>query len=204
MIPAKIPHFKLLIVLTVLVCNTSICEAQKRKLIYGSLQGLKNERSFAVSFTYDSMIIGVDMPERKYLEQKKNDWEEREPGKGSAFVKQWFGDRVDYYEPTFVKNFEKYSGKKLNDPNAKYMILLKTKQTEGGWTVGVVGHPGEIDGEMWVVETANPSHVIAKIAFINFYGNKSSGGDFEMTNRIEAAYAFTGKWMGDFIRKKSK
>ena len=178
--------------------------AQKRKLLGGSLDGLKEQTSYDLKFTYDSMMIGEVVPEKQYLAEKKRDWEVKEPGKGYVFVDQWFNVREARYEPTFIKNFEKYANVKLNDKNAKYALIVKTKRTEGGWNLGITSHPGEIDGEMWVVESADHSKVIAKIGFYDFRGKISTGGDFEMTNRINSAYELAGKGLGDFIKRKSK
>jgi hypothetical protein len=178
--------------------------AQRIKLASGSLNGLKAQKSYDVKFTYDSMIVGESMPEREYLQKKKKEWEQKEPGKGSAFVNQWFDDREILYEPAFRKNFEKYSKVRLGDKGAPYTLILKTKRTEGGWDVGVMGHPGEIDGELWIVATADPARVIAKIHFHELPGKNSDGGDFKMTTRIQSAYEIAGKGLADFIRRKSR
>jgi hypothetical protein len=179
--------------------------SQKMKLLSGSLKPLKGEKSYDIVFNYDSMTVGGDgLPEKEYLRQKKSDWEAREPGKGSDFVEQWFSDRKRLYEPAFIKNFEHYSYLKLEDAEAKYTLIVKTRNMEGGWTIGVAGHPGEISGEMWVVESANKNNVIAKILFFEFTGKFSGGGDFDMTTRIRGAYEVTGRWLGDFVRRKTK
>jgi hypothetical protein len=179
--------------------------AQKMKLLSGSLKPLKGQKSYDIQFTYDSMTVGGDgMSEKNYLRQKKNDWEVKEPGRGSDFVEKWFFDRQRLYEPAFIKKFEHYSNLKLEDTAAKYTLIVKTKNTEGGWSVGVMGHPGEISGEMWIVDSANKSNVIAKILFFEFTGKISSGGDFDMTQRIKGAYEVTGRWLGDFVRRKTK
>ncbi|NOS57184.1 MAG: hypothetical protein HOP37_13135 [Cyclobacteriaceae bacterium] len=77
-------------------------------------------------------------------------------------------------------------------------------RTEPGWYAGVIGHPAELDGECWVVESGNLSNVIAKIAFAGFVGKVSYGGDFEMTTRIQSAYEILGNGLGDFIKRKSR
>ena len=178
--------------------------ATAQKIISCSLKGLKEQKSYDIKFTYDSMVVGVNMPEKQYLAQKKSDWEIKEPGKGSDFVEQWFYDRKDRYEPTFIRNFEKYSDIKLADKNAKYTLVLKTTRTEGGWNIGIASHPGEIEGELWIVDSADQSNIIAKIGFSRFSGKNSNGGDFEMTARINSAYAIAGRWLGTFVVKKAR
>ena len=179
--------------------------SQKMKLLSGSLKPLKGQKSYSIIFRYDSMTVGGDgMSEKNYLRQKKNDWEMKEPGRGSDFVEKWFADRKRLYEPGFISKFEPYSDLKLDEGSAMYTFIVNTQNTEGGWNAGVMGHPGEISGELWVVESANKSNVIAKILFFEFTGKTSYGGDFEMTQRIQSAYEVTGRWLGDFVRRKSK
>jgi hypothetical protein len=139
--------------------------AQKMKLLSGGVKPLKGETSFNIKFQYDSMIVGTETKERDYLTEKKYLWDQKQQGRGSDFVEMWFEDRARLYEPAFVASFEKFSERKLYDEKAKYTLILKTTRTEGGWNVGVMNHPGEIDGELWVVETADPTNVIAKVGF---------------------------------------
>jgi hypothetical protein len=118
-------------------------------------------------------------------------------------VKKWFDDRKRLYEPAFIKSFKRYAIVEMPDVQAKYTLILKTKRVEAGWSGGVVGHAGLIDGELWVVETADPRNVIAIIGFEELMGKYEDGGDLEMGLRIESAYDFAGRVLGDFVRRKS-
>jgi hypothetical protein len=177
---------KLLSVYVVLILVT-ICaplHAQKRKLLYGDRDVLQGVKSYDIKFTYDSMLVGITTPEDQYLRTKKKEWDERKLGKGTAFINEWFDGRQLQYEPTFIKTFETYSRVKLNDKNSKYMMVLKPKRTGAGWYAGVLAHPGEIDGELWIVESADQSNVVAKIGFYGFVG-KTTRGDVDLSDRIE-------------------
>jgi hypothetical protein len=173
------------------------------ELLRGDLRVIKGQTSFNIKFDYDSILVG-NTPEKSYLEEKRRAWEAREPGKGDAFVKQWFADRQKRYEPAFIANFEHFCRAKLNDPQATYTLILKTHTMEGGWDVGVSTHSGEISGELWVVETAAPDHVVARVWFKGFQGNVYYIGDFSMTARIASSYVATGKGVGHYVRLKSK
>lgn len=190
--------------LSIILFSLTSANAQKRILLAGSLSGLKGEQSYALKFEYDSMIVGYDKTEQQYLEEKKAIWEANERGKGEEFVRQWFDDRTRRYEPAFIRSFEKYTNIKLNDRDAKYTMIVKTIRTEGGWDVGVMSIPGEIDAEIWIVETRDESVVIAKVGFYGFLGKISSGGEFDMTRRIQSAYEALGKWTIDFLKRKAK
>jgi hypothetical protein len=178
--------------------------AQKMKLLSGSLKSLKGQKSYAIKFRYDSMLVGTDTPEKSYLTQKKTLWEMEEPGKGYNFVRMWFDDRLELYQPAFIQSFEKYSRIELGDENAGYTLIVKTTRTEGGWSAGIVNHPGEIDGELWIVESADKTNVIARIGFYKIIGKVFYGGDFEMTGRIQSAYSVAAKGLGTFIRRKTR
>lgn len=194
----------LLFCIAALLLPGTSADAQKMKLLSGSLKPLKGQKSYNIIFRYDSMTVGTGVREKSYLSKKRDEWEMKEPGKGSDFVEEWFEARKRLYEPAFIEKFEYYSYLKLLDQSAKYTLIVKTINTEGGWNGGVIGHPGEISGEMWVVESADRNNVIAKILFFEFTGKFSNGGDFEMTQRIESAYEVTGRWLGDFLRRKTK
>jgi len=186
-----------------LIILSSSAAAQKMELVWGSLVQLKGQQSYDIKFRYDSMVVGNDIPEKKYLNEKKTQWEEKEPGRGEAFVKFWFSDRKDLYEPTFIQSFEKYAKVKLKDKNARYTLILKTIHTEGGWSGGPLNQPAVVDGELSVVESADTSKVIARIIFYNFDGTEFYGGDFDMMSRIQSAYQRVGKGLGDFLKRKS-
>ncbi len=200
--PSINPAFFSCLVLIFVIASTDAI-AQERKLISGSLNGLKGEKSFDILFTYDSLHVGDYVPESQYLAQKNRDWELKEPGKGPAFVAQWFDDRQKLYEPAFIKGFATFNKVKLKDKNAKYTLLVKTKRMEGEWHVGIASNPVEIDGELWIVESADHRIVIAKIVFFEVLGKVGYGGDFDMTRRIQSAYEFAGKLLGDFLKRKA-
>lgn len=193
---------KNLLVILILVSFSS--SAQKMKVISGNLQELKSQTSYDIKFTYDTIIIGRGVPEKEYLKAVSERWEAREAGKGAAFVKMWFDDRSLLYEPTFIKNFEKSSKIKLKDKGASYLLLFKTNFIEGGWDAGIEGSNAIIAGELWIVDSNDPSKVKAKITVRDSQGHNNHGGDFEMTNRISSAYAAAGKWLGIYLSKHSK
>lgn len=177
--------------------------AQYVKVLEGSLKDfkkLKGQPSYNLVFNYDSMVVGKDTPEFRFLEERKD----REPAKGSAFEEMWFADRKRRYEPTFLRNFEKIAEVKATDAGAGYTLIIKTVRTEGGWNAGVMRKPAELDLQLWVVETADRSKVMTKVAFLNIEGKKAEGGDLEMTGRIQDAYMYAAKALGDFFRQKTK
>jgi hypothetical protein len=60
-----------------------------------------------------------------------------------------------------------------------------------------------MNGEAWIVETANKSNVIAKISVERALGRTFGGYDFDTGERISEAYADAAKAIGNFIKKQS-
>jgi len=198
------PSYHRITVILILSIISLTSYAQTKKLIQGDLLTLQAVRSMNIVFTYDSMIIGAGTSETEYLRERERRWNEREPGKGAAFVKKWFDDRKRLYEPAFIKNFEQHAPVKLGDPDAQYTMVVKTMRTEGGWDIGIGSKKGEIDGELWIVESSNHDKIIAKIGFYEFMGKSADGGDFGMTLRIRDAYVNAGWVLGSYIKKHAK
>jgi hypothetical protein len=178
--------------------------AQKVKLVEGSLAALKGEKIIKTEFTYENMTVGKDgLTEKDYIIRKKKDYDEKEPGRGDKWEKAWVADRKERFEPQFNELFEKF-GEVKTTGDSKYTLIFKTTRTEPGWNVGVMRASARIDAEAWIVETANPSNVIAKFTVINAPGRDAMGYDFDTGYRIQEAYAKSGKEIGQFLVKSLK
>lgn len=86
-------------------------------------------------------------------------------------------------------------------PKAKYTLIYKTTFTEPGFNVGVMRKNATIDGEAWIVETADKNKVIAKIAVTKAPGRMFGGFDFDTGERISEAYAMAGRALARLIVK---
>jgi hypothetical protein len=192
--------------------------AQKVKLEEGDLSPLKSEKTLAFAFTYDSMMIGSSghghppgpphpghshgqQTEAEYVAKHTEDYNKKSPGKGDEWAKAWKDDRETLYEPGFIKEFEKYGGLQP-DPKSKFTLIFKTTNTEPGFNVGFMRHNAEISGVAWIVETANKSHVIAKISVTNSPGGSFFENDYATDERISTAYSEAGRGLGYFIKGK--
>lgn len=177
--------------------------AQKVRLMDGSVDALKGVKKINIQFDYSHMGVGKFETEEGYIAKKREDYEGKEPGRGEAWEKTWKADRKNRFEPQFKDLFAKYSNITPGEyPNEKYTLIFKTTFTEPGYNVYVSRKNAEIDGEAWIVETANPNNVIAKIAVHNCPGRTSMGNDYETGNRIEESYAVAGKGLGKFLSKE--
>jgi hypothetical protein len=213
-------HLKCLTLLSFILLIAGRGFGQKVKLEEGDLSPLKTEKTLAFAFTYDSMMIGSSghhppgpphppgpghshgqQTEAEYVEKHTEDYNKKSPGKGDEWAKAWKDDRETLYEPGFTKEFEKYGGLQP-DPKSKYTLIFKTTNTEPGFNVGFMRHNAEISGVAWIVETANKSHVIAKISVINSPGGSFFENDYATDERISTAYSEAGRGLGYFIKGK--
>ncbi len=207
-------HLKRLTLLGFILLIAGRGFGQKVKLEEGDLSPLKTEKTLAFAFTYDSMSMGnghghppgpghahAQQTEAEYVAKHTEEYNKKSPGKGDEWAKAWKDDRETLYEPGFTKEFEKYGGLQP-DPKSKYTLIFKTTITEPGFNIGFMRHNAEISGVAWIVETANKSHVIAKISVINAPGGSFFENDYATDERISTAYGEAGRGLGYFIKGK--
>lgn len=193
---------KILFICFLLVSYTVF--AQKVKLVQGSLKPLKGQTTIKTTFTYDNMIVGKEYTEEAYIKRKKEDYDKKEPGRGDKWEQAWHADRKDRFEPQFNELFEKHASMSTNAVDPKYTLIFHTSRTEPGWNVGVMRAAARIDGEVFIVETANPTNIIAKLTVVNAPGRDVTGYDFDTGLRLQEAYAKSGKEIGQLIGQETK
>lgn len=176
--------------------------AQKIKVKEGNLDALKGTTALNAKFEYDNLKVG-GKTETEYIAEKKAAYNKKEAGRGDTWEKAWHSDKEGRYEQHFDDLFEKQSGIDLDkSSNAKYTLIFKTKFIEPGYNIYVSRKNAELDGEAWIVETANPSNVIAKLSVDNCPGRTFGGNDYDSGVRIEEAYEVAGKGLGKFLKKE--
>lgn len=179
--------------------------AQKIKLIEGNLNVLKGQSSVNIEFVYDNMLVTTkNRPEAEYLAEKTAEYNKKEPGKGDKWATSWKEDRKARFEPQFHELFQKHSGMKTTDDKATYTLIFKTTSTETGYNIGISKRPAYIDGELWVVETANKDKALAKLTIQNVVGSQFGGFDYETGARLQECYAKAGKELAGYIKSKTK
>lgn len=176
-------------------------QAQKIKLIDGSLSALKDVKEMKVEYEYSDMSVGKYEHEADYIKKKTADYNEKEAGKGDKWAKAWIADRKERFEPQFELLFNKYAPFKISqDAQSAYTMIVKTTATEPGFNVGIVRQNAYIDAEVSIVESANPEHIIVQYSIKRSPGRDVGGFDFDTGLRIEQAYAKAGKSLGKKMR----
>jgi len=176
--------------------------AQKIKVKEGSIAALKGTTSLKVKFEYDDLKVG-GKTETEYVAEKTEAYNKKEAGKGDTWAKSWVSDREGRYEKHFEDLFEKQSGMEIDKNSSdKYTLVFKTRFIEPGYNIYVTRKNAEVDAEVWIVETANPSNVIAKLSVENCPGRTFGGNDYDTGTRIEEAYEVAGKGLGKYLKKE--
>ena len=194
----------LLLSLAVALC-WSLSALAQAKMTKGDVSGLSKGGELNVEFTYENMGVGKFKDEKDYLDKKRDEYNKKEAGRGDRWVESWNADRGNRFEPAFNDLFSKNSGMNAGDrPKAQYTLIVNTDFTEPGFNVGVIRKNAYIDGTAKLVETNNRSKVVAEFTFKKMPGRDFSGYDFDTGERIEEAYAKTGKELGQLVKKKMK
>lgn len=185
----------------ILMLSVNFANAQKFKVLSGDAKVLSGASQVNVSFDYSKMSVGKFADEAEYINKKKNEYNEKESGKGDKWEQDWIADRTERFEPQFLELFNKNSKTEAGDfPNASYTMIVKTTRTEPGYNIHISRKNAEIDGEVWIVETQNPSNVVTKISFEKSKGRSFGGYDYDTGYRIQEAYALLGKSLAKYLK----
>ncbi len=216
---------KTLLAIVLLAINYSICIAQPgpgfgsngfTKFISGDVKFLKGQTSLSLKFCYDNMMVG-DLTEDAYIKQKTQEQNRMKSGSGDSWAIKWTNDRMARYEPEFLKWFNN-SMKKLGivstsvngEASTTYTILVKTTKIEPGVYTGVstfghdIGEDTYVNIQVDIIESANPSNVLASISVTKVIGTATSFANYDAGLRITNAYMNAGKNLGSFIVKNCK
>lgn len=180
---------KNLILLSLLLAN--IISAQRYNLLSGDFKNLKGISEYNIIFDYKELKVYDFDTEETYLAEKINKRKENE-GKSETFKKDWYQDRENKYEPTFIesfnKRFEKGEIKCEKNKDLKYTMNIKTTWIYPGYSVVAGSDPAKISATVAVFETAHPDKILLVIAFDKSIGLKQGTFDFDQGYRIAGAY----------------
>lgn len=171
--------------------------AQKARITSGNIDAVKAEKNISIIFNYDNMKVGK-ISEAEYVERKVKENNADKPGKGDNWLSKWKGDRSEVYEPAFIKYFTKASKIEVV-PNAKYTLIFQTTTFEPGFNSLVERKPGFIESAVKIVETQNPSNVIATIDCGKLV-SRSVVETYTVAARLEICYATAGNIIGKLFK----
>ena len=174
-------------------------------MVDGNLEKIKGGSKMNTEFTYDNMGVGKFKTEEEYVNKKKEEYNNKEAGRGDRWADAWVADRKNRFEPAFINLFSKHVDLNAgNYPEAEYTLIFNTSFTEPGFNVGVWRSNAYISGTAKIVETKNRDKVVAEFTVTKMPGRDVSGYDFDTGERIEEAYSKAGKELGQLMKKKMK
>jgi len=194
--------------LTVIILTLLVGKFYAQKWTEGSdLSYLRGQKEFLITFNYDNMLVG-NRKESDYVNEKKEDYNKKESGKGDKFVIVWEENKTNIYEPKFEEVFKQECGENLTanryKRGAKYTILLKVIRMEPGFNMGVVKKNSASDFEILIFESANPNVILSKGKLFNVRGAMSADYDFTASSRLQECFAKCGKILGKKLGKICK
>ncbi|MEG1591451.1 hypothetical protein [Chryseobacterium sp.] len=186
--------------------STTIFAQNKLTIESGNLSFLKGQTEVNVERNYGSPLFQADnFTETEYIERRHK---ETVAKKGEEAWKKWIDIWEQHVETIWTEKFIEglNKSKKIKfaqNVQTKYTLIIQPKWMYAGWS-GFVTQPGKLTAEITIVETENPSKILAK-----FIGDKIEGVgskvDYNMEyGRIAAAYEKTGKEFGKELKKALK
>jgi hypothetical protein len=195
-----------LTLLLVFVAGQSI-NAQKIKILSGSMDKIKSIKEFSLEFDYSDMGVGSFDKEEDYIAKKVAEYNANDPGRGDRWAQSWVSDRKNRFEPKFQELLNKYASPKgykfhLGDSPVKAKLLVHTTWTEPGFNVYVTRRPAMINVIFTFYDEGG--NELLKIESLKNPGTSFGGADYDTGTRIQEAYAKCGKELGIFLAKNTK
>jgi hypothetical protein len=200
---------KKLFLLVFVIIMTAAFGQEKMKIVAGSLGVLKDQTEVNVEVKFENVLfMKENITEAQYLENRKKQVLDN-PKRGEEAWKKWIeewekykNEYANYFAKGLNKTYKNISFKK--DASAKYTLLVETHWIFPGWHAGLTAMTAEITGKIKLIETNNPSAVLAEIElkkFDKFVQNEEFVMEY---GRIAAAYESTGRYLGREIKKSMK
>jgi len=153
-----------------------------------------------VSFSYDSLKIGLFPNEDTYIKKRVEEYETKKPGKGKEWEEEWEEIKKNA-ETYFIKDFNKKISGKLgitmsrNYPGTNYTFLLVPKFLEIGWSGGIVGSSGTLEMDVVLYRSDDLSKPVGIMKTGSIAQNET------VRKRIEALYRLTAQGLAKFLIK---
>ncbi|HTB99667.1 MAG TPA: hypothetical protein VK705_03200 [Ferruginibacter sp.] len=189
---------------------SAIAQDEDAKLGDVDLSFLSGQTNFNIQYSYDNMTVG-EKTEADYRKDKIAKFDEKEPGKGERWEKNWVNARQLAYQPSFEELLGKTLTKEKTNATAnedvkgaKYTILVHTIFTEPGFNAVVMKKNPYCIFEISFIDNATgkvQAKASVKAAGVLFGG---SAFDFDPANSIKECYAKAGKVIGKAMAKAIK
>lgn len=189
----------------IVIVMSSNAWAQKIRVSTGNLNFLKDQKMLNIEYSYENMGIGRYDQEEDYIIDKVIGYNDKEPGKGDEWLKNWTDAKEEVFGPTFkeslMKELRKADISIEEDSAAIYTLVLKTTFIEPGFDVGVMSKKANAKYEVMFIKNEN-KEVMATLNVFAFLAAGGIGYDFNTIKAIEKVYAKAGTGLGEYLTKK--
>ncbi len=194
--------------LTFFVCLMGMVCAQKMKVTSGNFDFLKGQTELNLQMDYSHVeFYKENMNEAAYIAKQEKDIQKagKSPEEFEKWKKDWEYSKDTQFVDKFLASMNKNTDIKtsVNNPAAKYTLIVETVWIYPGWFGGIMNQPSKLSTLLKFVETADPSHVLLEIESKNAPGDNFVGLP-NNNDRISEGYAKTAKTLAHMIEKKIK
>ena len=199
-----------LLLLFFMMMITAVFGQEKMKLVSGDFGVLKDQSVVNVELKFENVLfMKENITEAQYLENRKKQVLDN-PKRGETAWKEWSEEWEKYKNEDYIDRLLKglnASTKQISfkkETPAKYTLILNTKWVFPGWHAGLIAMPTAMSGDIQLVETENPSVVLATVE-LNKY-DRFSGMDVTVMEygRLAAAYESIGRVLSRQIKRNLK
>lgn len=200
-------HIKKILLFSFIIVSFSLLNScgGSFKIAQGNLDFLKGAKEFKIEYDYSNMGVGKFAKEDEYINDKVTTYNAKEAGKGDKWREAWKSARANYYQPKFEELLNTHLSEKATAyprlSKAKYTLIVRTTFIEPGYNVYISRKNAEINVIIDIVETANPTNILASLSYNNIPGRSGDWDDFSVGSRISESYAKAGKELGKFLKK---
>lgn len=196
------------LLLVFLIFLTGVVCAQKMKVISGNFDFLKGEKELDLQMDYSHIkFYKENMDEAAYIAKQEKDIQKanKSPEEFEAWKKDWEYSKNTQFVDKFLASMNKNTDIKtsVDNPSAKYTLLVETVWIYPGWFAGVMNQPSKLSTVLKFVEKSDPSNVLLEIESKNAPGDNFVGLP-NNNDRISEGYAKTAKTLARMIEKKIK
>lgn len=187
---------------------TGMIFGQKMKVTSGNFDFLKGQTELNLQMDYSHIeFYKENMNEAAYIAKQQKDIQKagKSPDEFEKWKKDWEYSKNTQFVDKFLASMNKNTDIKtsVNNPAAKYTLIVETVWIYPGWFGGIMNQPSKLSTLLKFVETSDPSHVLLEIDSKNAPGDNFVGLP-NNNDRISEGYAKTAKTLAHMIEKKIK
>lgn len=187
---------------------TTISFAQRMNVTKGDFSILAGQKDVGIEFNYSNLkLMKENLTESQYIENRKNELNEKTRGIGDTWAKKWEGAKKGIWQPKFLELLASTATKEKDiafveeSKSVKFTLIVDIVWIYPGWDVGIMKQPAKLSTVLRIVDAANRSNVLLEVTTENAPGDQW-GNNYSNESRIGESFAKTAKSFGKMIVKE--